>query len=63
MASRDSLAPCRKNSRAMAMSVIHSKAVATWPCAGNRVAVATTASRVRVKLSGRRRERAMVCVP
>ncbi|MNO07343.1 hypothetical protein D3C81_2294980 [compost metagenome] len=41
------------------MSVIQLNAVATWPCAGNRVAVATTAIRVRVKLSGSKRERAM----
>ncbi|MCY1180571.1 hypothetical protein D9M73_210240 [compost metagenome] len=58
-ACRDSLAPCRKNSRAMPELVIQLKTTATCPVQGSRLAAATVAIRARVKLSGSRRGRAM----
>ncbi|MNN84712.1 hypothetical protein D3C81_2019080 [compost metagenome] len=57
--SRDSLAPWRKNSRAMALLVNQPKPTATWPLAGSRLASRTTPTRVRVKLSGKKRGRVM----
>ncbi len=57
MAWRDSLAPCRKNSSAMARLVTQPKATAVWPLAGSKEARITVAIRVRVKLSGRKRGR------
>ncbi|ERO65218.1 hypothetical protein P308_20145 [Pseudomonas piscis] len=59
IASRESLAPWRKNSRPMARLVSQAKPVATWPLAGRKLASKTTPIRVRVKLSGNRRERDM----
>ena len=59
MASRDSLAPCRKNSSATAATVSPSKKCATAPAAGSRLANATVDRSASVKLSGRKRERAM----
>lgn len=56
---RDSLAPCRKNSRPMARLVIQPKATATVPWQGSRLATVTVATNARVKLSGSRRGRAM----
>src|SRR5580698_6475258 len=58
-ASRDSFAPCRKNSRAIARSVSHSKTCAAPPRHGSRLAVITVAIKQRVKLSGRKRRRDM----
>ena len=57
MALRDSLAPCRKNSSAMARLVTQPNATAVWPLAGSSEARITVAIRVRVKLSGRNRGR------
>ncbi|MCY1215860.1 hypothetical protein D9M72_277160 [compost metagenome] len=62
IASRDSLAPCRKNSSPIATVVRPSKKCATRPLAGSRLARVTTATSVSVKLSGRKRERAMACI-
>ena len=59
MAWRDSLAPCRKNSSPTAATVSPSKKRATPPAAGSTLASATVVSSARVKLSGRKRERAM----
>ncbi|MNU79748.1 hypothetical protein D3C71_693650 [compost metagenome] len=55
--SRDSLAPCRKNSSAMAALVNQPKPTATCPLAGSKLASSTTPIRVRVKLSGKKRGR------
>ncbi|MNO98659.1 hypothetical protein D3C76_904070 [compost metagenome] len=55
--SRDSFAPCRKNSSAIALLVNQPKPTATWPLAGRRLARRTTPTRVRVKLSGKKRGR------
>ncbi len=46
IASRDSLAPCMKNSRPMARLVIQAKATAPWPLAGRTVASSTTPIRI-----------------
>ena len=61
IASRESLVPCMKNNRPMAKLVSHSKPCALRPCAGKKLARSTTAIRVSVKLSGRKRGRAMGC--
>ena len=59
IASRESLAPCRKNSRLMAATVSASNRWAIAPDTGNRLARVTVLSRASVKLSGRSLERAM----
>ncbi|MNT58641.1 hypothetical protein D3C72_1960910 [compost metagenome] len=51
-ASRDSLAPCRKNRAPMATVVMLPKTTAVWPVQGRKVASATVTSRAMVKLSG-----------
>ena len=63
MASRESLAPCRKNSSAMAATVTPSITRATAPEAGNTLASVTTHTNAKVKLSGRKRERVMKKAP
>src|SRR5690554_4908546 len=59
IASRDSLAPCMKNSRPIARLVIQPKTTAVWPCTGSTLAVAMAPTRHSVKLSGRKRGLAM----
>ncbi len=59
-ASRDSLAPCRKNSKPIASVVIKLKDTATWPLAGNRLATRTVVTNNNVKLSGKKRGRTMI---
>ena len=59
MASRESLAPCKKNNNATAATVMPSSAWAATPEAGNTLARVTVPSKAKVKLSGRKRERAM----
>ena len=51
-ASRDSLAPCRKNRAPMATVVTWPKTTAVWPVQGRKLASATVTSRAMVKLSG-----------
>lgn len=53
MASRDSLAPCMKNSRAMAAMVRTLSQPTNSPRAGRKEASSTVAISVRVKRSGR----------
>ncbi|MNV55868.1 hypothetical protein D3C71_1481190 [compost metagenome] len=53
MASRDSLAPCRKNSRAMAAMVSAFSQPTNSPRAGRNEASSTVAINVRVKRSGK----------
>src|SRR5690554_6254812 len=60
MAWRDNLAPCKKNSKAMAKLVSHWKKVAPMPCAGIKVAANTTAIKIKVKLSNKIRKRNIV---
>ncbi|MCW0417071.1 hypothetical protein NB689_002825 [Xanthomonas sacchari] len=55
MASRDSRAPCRKNSAAIARSVTTSITDAARPCTGSSEASSTVHSSARVKGSMRRR--------
>ncbi|MNE45373.1 hypothetical protein D3C80_1396540 [compost metagenome] len=50
-ASRDNLAPCKKNSRPMARLVSPPNTTAPLPSQGNRVAMRMTPSNARVKLS------------
>ncbi|MNC44858.1 hypothetical protein D3C75_937820 [compost metagenome] len=56
IASRDSLAPCRKNSRPMARLVSQPKYTAPSPEQGSTVAISTTPSKARVKLSNNMRK-------
>ncbi|GAO27032.1 hypothetical protein ALISP_6852 [Alicycliphilus sp. B1] len=58
-ASRESLAPCMKNSSATTATVAFSKKAPTVPEAGSTLASTTVATSARVKLSGSRRDRAM----
>ncbi len=59
MASRESLAPCRKNSRLTMSVVATSSHCDTAPEAGRKLASATVDSSISVKLSGAKRGRAM----
>jgi hypothetical protein len=59
IASRDSLAPCRKNSSPTAMLVSQLNGVEASPCTGRRLARITVPTRHSVKLSGRNFGRAI----
>ncbi|CAJ3473162.1 Uncharacterised protein [Burkholderia pseudomallei] len=59
IASRESFAPCRKNSRPTAMSVAQLNACAASPRHGRKLASTTVPTSASVKLSGTKRERAI----
>src|SRR5450830_382909 len=56
---RESLAPCMKNSRPIMRVVSQSKTTAVEPVQGRKLAVRTTANNISVRLSGKKRGRAM----
>lgn len=59
MAGRDGVAPCRKNSSTITTVVAVFSHCAGTPEAGKKLARATVAISIRVKLSGRKRGRDM----